>query len=324
MNQKTKEAERKELIFHHNLNSDILRVIAEVFGESSAEYIKKKGDIFDAFAIYLDDEIAGSVLVSDGIYGMKEISKLAVRPEFQGRGLATTLLNMILEEYKLKDKQYACAFGEALTSHPISQHVFEKVGFQPVGIQPKKLHSQESLTLHLYKVVDANFLSTLRHTFELFYRTLPSLANKELVVLSKDRQYNNADMFETDIFTGRIYNSSNGLSIIKQLSLKEGLKIDEGEILRSVERFLDSTAKYPWLQVDIEINSNKWIWKNLGFIPIALLPKTKEGDILRLCRFDNNFPKNLELTEKSREVYNLIQSLYHRFVSDDFIHLHRI
>lgn len=284
-----------------NEKEDTIKLIGEVFGNGTAEYVQSKWDAysFETFTAYKNNKIVGCALASDSLYGMKELSKLAVRPDFRGNGIASGILDEIKEKYGSKG-----LFGECVVNHPWSQKAFEKEGALPVGFQPKKIHLHESLTIHTFsEIQDGNDVSKDLNSF--YEKDKKSITEGEKVKKWEDQQFLKADVIKGESLTGRIYNSPNQISIIKQLDILEECKFAD------IENFV-KCAKQPWMQADVLKDSeDNWIFRDLGFRPIASMT-TKFGKILRLVKFDGEFPGEDEvcLTDESRKVYGIVKSFW--------------
>ncbi len=62
-----------------------------------------------------------------------EIGRLVVDPQAGGKGLAVSLLNALVDA---SDDRVEFAFGEARTTHPKTQRIFDHVGLVPLGFLP--------------------------------------------------------------------------------------------------------------------------------------------------------------------------------------------
>ena len=79
---------------------------------------------------------SGAVILDYGDYNdqIGEIGRLVVHPERKGRGLGKRIIHALLDA---TDDTVEFAFGEARTTHPISQILFERGEFGAVGFMPQ-------------------------------------------------------------------------------------------------------------------------------------------------------------------------------------------
>jgi ribosomal-protein-alanine N-acetyltransferase len=102
------------------------------------EMIENDGS--EAFAILADDRIAGTVTMSNIVFGPFQSANLGywVAERLSGRGLATGAVGDVLEiafgEFGLHRLQAA-----ALVENVPSQRVLEKNGFEPIGLARRYL-----------------------------------------------------------------------------------------------------------------------------------------------------------------------------------------
>jgi RimJ/RimL family protein N-acetyltransferase len=78
---------------------------------------------------------SGAAVLDFGDYNdqIAEIGRLVVDPTTSGRGLGRTLLNSLVDA---SDDRVEFAFGEARTTHPKTQKIFDHVGLVPLGFLP--------------------------------------------------------------------------------------------------------------------------------------------------------------------------------------------
>ena len=78
---------------------------------------------------------SGAAILDFGDYNdqIAEIGRLVVDPETSGRGLGRMLLNALVDA---SDDRVEFAFGEARTTHPKTQKMFDHVGLVPLGFLP--------------------------------------------------------------------------------------------------------------------------------------------------------------------------------------------
>src|SRR5512140_1749050 len=74
---------------------------------------------------------SGAAILDFGDYNdqIAEIGRLVVDPEVSGKGLGRTLLNALVDA---SDDRVEFAFGEARTTHPKTQKIFDHVGLEPL------------------------------------------------------------------------------------------------------------------------------------------------------------------------------------------------
>jgi RimJ/RimL family protein N-acetyltransferase len=100
-----------------------------------------KRGIYSDNIIWLVIEEGGKILASGaavldfGDYNdqIAEIGRLVVDPGESGRGLGRTLLNALVDA---SDERVEFAFGEARTTHPKTQKIFDHAGLAPLGFLP--------------------------------------------------------------------------------------------------------------------------------------------------------------------------------------------
>ena len=100
-----------------------------------------KRGIYSDHIIWLVIEQAGQVVASGaamldfGDYNdqIAEIGRLVVDPAVGGKGLGRTLLDALVDA---SDDRVEFAFGEARTTHPKTQKIFDRVGLVPLGFLP--------------------------------------------------------------------------------------------------------------------------------------------------------------------------------------------
>jgi hypothetical protein len=78
---------------------------------------------------------SGAAILDFGDYNdqVAEIGRLVVDPAVGGKGLGRTLLNALVDA---SDDRVEFAFGEARTTHPKTQKIFDRVGLVPLGFLP--------------------------------------------------------------------------------------------------------------------------------------------------------------------------------------------
>ncbi len=78
---------------------------------------------------------SGAAILNFGDYNdqIAEIGRLVVDPRVGSRGLGRTLLAALVDA---SDDRVEFAFGEARTTHPKTQKIFDHVGLEPVGFLP--------------------------------------------------------------------------------------------------------------------------------------------------------------------------------------------
>lgn len=97
-------------------------------------------DFFDALSkkenIYLVAEMEDKIVGYCGVWGVAgegQITNVAVREEYQGRGIATILFTYMLKEGALLQ---LCAYTlEVRCSNKAAIHLYEKMGFLSAGIR---------------------------------------------------------------------------------------------------------------------------------------------------------------------------------------------
>src|SRR5512142_1408696 len=100
-----------------------------------------KRGIYSDHIIWLVIEEAGRIVASGaaildfGDYNdqIAEIGRLVVDPERGGKGLGRKLLDALVDA---SDDRVEFGFGEARTTHPKTQKIFDHVGLVPVGFLP--------------------------------------------------------------------------------------------------------------------------------------------------------------------------------------------
>lgn len=84
-----------------------------------------------------DGEIvaSGAAILDFGDYNdqIAEVGRLVVSPTESGKGLGRTLLDALVDA---SDDRVEFAFGEARTTHPKTQKIFDRVGLVPLGFLP--------------------------------------------------------------------------------------------------------------------------------------------------------------------------------------------
>jgi len=78
---------------------------------------------------------SGAAMLDFGDYNdqIAEIGRLVVDPSVGGKGLGRTLLDALVDA---SDDRVEFAFGEARTTHPKTQKIFDRVGLVPLGFLP--------------------------------------------------------------------------------------------------------------------------------------------------------------------------------------------
>ena len=78
---------------------------------------------------------SGAAILDFGDYNdqIAEIGRLVVDPSVGGKGLGRTLLDALVDA---SDDRVEFAFGEARTTHPKTQKIFDRVGLVPLGFLP--------------------------------------------------------------------------------------------------------------------------------------------------------------------------------------------
>jgi RimJ/RimL family protein N-acetyltransferase len=78
---------------------------------------------------------SGAAILDFGDYNdqIAEIGRLVVDPASGGKGLGRTLLDALVDA---SDDRVEFAFGEARTTHPKTQKIFDRVGLVPLGFLP--------------------------------------------------------------------------------------------------------------------------------------------------------------------------------------------
>jgi aminoglycoside 6'-N-acetyltransferase I len=113
----------KQVEGHENIPYDLL-LLADPSKESIDSYL----DHSKVFVALLNREVIGTIVLSDLPANSCEIKNIAVKNEFQGRGVGTVLLNYAIEAAKNENYQSIC-IGTANSSTRQLQ-LYQKKGFE--------------------------------------------------------------------------------------------------------------------------------------------------------------------------------------------------
>ena len=87
-------------------------------------YIEK----LETYSIVYDGVIVGGLVISDNGFGVKEVVRLFVDPDFQGNGIASTALETVMENSEAK--AWTCG---TILWNTANQGFLEKNGFKRIG-----------------------------------------------------------------------------------------------------------------------------------------------------------------------------------------------
>ena len=104
---------------------------------SQASYIRTAiTDSDDETWVYdLDGRPAGFVVLKMDAHGIADIDLLAVDPDAQGRGIATTLNRFALDRSQEASMSYVVVATADDPGHAPARHSYERAGFSPMPIQ---------------------------------------------------------------------------------------------------------------------------------------------------------------------------------------------
>lgn len=137
----------------------IQKLFVRCYGENypykdfySDEWLKRSiyQDSYLSLLAELDGEVVGtaSVYFEVGAYAdlCGEFGRLAVDPDYRGRGVGTALMQARLD---FANKRLHFGLAECRSAHPHAQRISHKFGLQPIGFLPQKvlLNKRESLVL---------------------------------------------------------------------------------------------------------------------------------------------------------------------------------
>ncbi|RMH00220.1 MAG: GNAT family N-acetyltransferase [Chloroflexi bacterium] len=116
------------------------------------EWLKRS--IYQDSYLFLLAELNGKVVGTASVYFevgayadlVGEFGRLAVDPDYRGRGVGTALMKARLA---FAEKRLHFGLSECRTAHPFAQRISEKFGLRPVGFLPQKvlLDQRESLVM---------------------------------------------------------------------------------------------------------------------------------------------------------------------------------